>query len=909
MPEQETLPGPEPARTPSFHRQAASTSAFTPTQPMDSTEILEELDKFPLLRKWSPGDKQYLAAQIAVQNFSTDEIIFDAGGDADNAYLIHQGRVAQSLLNRDGTKWTFRTLQETGIFAQQVIFRGQNHASEAKALADCVLFEIPAAVLSWALSRYPDLWKALLRPDLAGRLRSIPLFRSMSDPQIQRLADSAEAREVPANQPICQAGADPGSLYIIDWGQVEVTEQLQLTMTGGNPQAEFDPDPDIAEGQLLTAGNWFIGGLVKIPKAPTFSAAARTRVRLIVIPGLMLESIEDHFADISAQIGHRFDLLGVLRHNLSGDSLFAGLSGEHWLELASFTNWEYVPAGIAVSRQGERDRRLFLLVAGTAVVRATDEAGRERPRYYLEVGRHSGIDPLQTGERRVVTVRAQSRTVGGVKEDGADWLVLSYEDLELMMKLKPKLWRDTELRRSLVEAPRQKKYDWLEDEEQEVDFGRRHILALLAELALPFGIAAVVTAILTVIQSFSSFELPLTTYTFGLVVFLLIMLPIPFIDYFDDYYIITNRRVVVHERWLIFSETRKEAPLERLQNITLRTALLATIFGYGDLDISTAATAGTIRFRMVPDPHRVQGIIFAQQRQVQAGRQAGRREAMRQQMLSRLEMRESSDRRQSVLPSSYTLPQKGFFPWLSTKIQGFFQTIGNVFAALRRFILTVLLFWVPKDRREQIIKRKKMKRSRTTLGDEDVVYLKHLIFLIMRAFLPFVAFLVSGFVFVAMETGRFLHFFPFTLPGWVQFVALGLWIVTFIILWYQVEDYRNDKYVLTKNGIIDIEALPFGLAEQARQANWDRVQNASYDIPNLVARIFNYGTVVIETAAAEGQFDFIRVPRPRAVQREIFRRLERYRLEKEQQDAVRSQAALSETLKIYDELRREAAEW
>ncbi len=158
-----------------------------------------------------------------------------------------------------------------------------------------------------------------------------------------------------------------------------------------------------------------------------------------------------------------------------------------------------------------------------------------------------------------------------------------------------------------------------------------------------------------------------------------------------------------------------------------------------------------------------------------------------------------------------------------------------------------------------------------------------------------------------METSIIFHWTSYSwlsprLLTILRFLALGMWIVTGIILYFQIEDYLNDKYILTKTHIIDVEAKPFGFQRQQRQAEWDRVQNATYTKPNIWATFFNFGTVIIETAAEEGKFDFVNVPRPDKVQKEIFRRLEAHRLAKEAKEAIQRQAAFSESLQIYDEV-------
>ena len=145
------------------------------------------------------------------------------------------------------------------------------------------------------------------------------------------------------------------------------------------------------------------------------------------------------------------------------------------------------------------------------------------------------------------------------------------------------------------------------------------------------------------------------------------------------------------------------------------------------------------------------------------------------------------------------------------------------------------------------------------------------------------------------------------LPSWLDPVYVVMMLVMIFWLWFRVENWRNDKYILTKTHIIDIYALPLGLFEQRRQAEWDRVQNANYKVPSFWANLFNFGDVIVETAAVEGRLDFIHIPNPRKVQQEIVLRIGAARQNQERRERDRRQTDLSETLQIYNELIQEWA--
>lgn len=879
---------------------------------MERDEILRRLQGMKPFAKWSREDLLYLAERLRVRTFRAGETIFAPGGHAANAYIIHEGQVRQSVTDSRQREWRFRTLNPGEIFGQQALFHERRYASKAVAVTSCVLLEIHAADLAWALNRYPDLWRWLLKPDVTARLRNIPLFRSLSDAQIERLAEVTESREFKAGQLICQADDPEGALWIIDWGQVEISHQAQMQLSGGQmvagpPSPKVLRDQGIPAGQRLTAGNWFIGGLVRIPHQLTVTARAVTKAKLLRIPAADLESTEAYFPDVRTQLRHRLSIPAMLKQLLRSREIFADLQDAHWLDLASYANWEHIPYGLAVSMQGARDRKLYMLITGQARVQGVDDEGRQRPRHVIQAGTVYGFSQLLSDEPRDATVRAGGDPRSGQPNQGAEWLSLHRGDLLYMIEARPKLWQNTRLQIRLPKQPRPRHLAWLGPDERLEYHGRRHWIALVRPLVLPLILAVFWTAFAS--WPTQPWHISLLAYTMGLLAIIILGLPIPIIDYFDDYYAITSKRIIVHERWLIFSETQREAPLERVQDVTVDTNLPARLFGYGDLTIRTAATTGTLRFRLVPAPERVRDIIFAQRRRVQAGRQAGRDELLRQDLIKQLRVRSVPGRLDRVLPADMKPPARGLRGWLRQRIGRATQAVIAPIRALRQRAVDSLLSLLPEEVRQRLREGSKKPKQKKEETDDVIVYRKHRLFLILRAFLPFLGASAS----LSLLIGISVNLLPATqaspLKQWLLLVLTVTFVSFLLLLGYQVEDWRNDKYILTKRRIIDVEALPFGIREQRRETTWDKVQDARYEIPGPLARLLNYGTVIIQTAAEEGTFDFVNVPRPRLVQQEIFRHLEAYRLQQEQEEALKQQAALRRALQIYDEIKQDAQTW
>ena len=60
-----------------------------------------------------------------------------------------------------------------------------------------------------------------------------------------------------------------------------------------------------------------------------------------------------------------------------------------------------------------------------------------------------------------------------------------------------------------------------------------------------------------------------------------------FIDWRNDFYILTNQRVVWLERVIIFYYSRREAPLTHVLAVNVFSSWLGRIIGYGNVEVRT----------------------------------------------------------------------------------------------------------------------------------------------------------------------------------------------------------------------------------------------------------------------------------------------------------------------------------
>lgn len=79
----------------------------------------------------------------------------------------------------------------------------------------------------------------------------------------------------------------------------------------------------------------------------------------------------------------------------------------------------------------------------------------------------------------------------------------------------------------------------------------------------------------------------------------------------NNLWAITNLRIVDEEG--LFSSNTKESPLDKINNVSLHQSFTGSIFGYGNIEIQTAAEAGATVYRMVDSPKKVRDAISSAQ--------------------------------------------------------------------------------------------------------------------------------------------------------------------------------------------------------------------------------------------------------------------------------------------------------
>lgn len=549
--------------------------------------------------------------------------------------------------------------------------------------------------------------------------------------------------------------------------------------------------------------------------------------------------------------------------------LFERLSEENLRRVAQLAEERTIPAGTRLCWQADRGTTFFIIDSGEATIHHIDERGYQRPVGMLRAGDSFGTTSLFLAEPRDATVTAVT--------DMRLWTI-QHADFQQLLAENPLLFHELQIPEAILAKLRAPRYPWMEPGERVVRQTRRHWIVLARSLAL---IALVVFAyVALVLWLVIRFHWPPKVLLAILPAFILASLAFVWhwFDWYNDYFVVTNRRITHHEQVAFLYESRDETHIERVQDISVRRSGLGRVLNYGDIVVQTAARIGNIAFREAPSPDDLREAIFSELSRVRALRRASQRRQVRQELLSHLAAESPELPLQVMADQQVLIDQAEDYP-----VEAAPQP-GRLVRAMLRLAEMGLL---PRTRIEQA---------------DAIIWRKHWIFLLADAAPPFLAGLVLGVITI-------LGFFGW--PAWLvalwptyPFVALFLTLLAIGWFWWQSTDWANDLYIVTKDRIIDIEKRPLFLPEQRREASLGAIQNVTLRIPGPMAVLFNYGDVTVQTAAA-GEFTFDRAPNPRGVQQEIFRRIEAFQEAQREAEAARRRAELAEWFAIYDELHRQ----
>ncbi len=527
---------------------------------------------------------------------------------------------------------------------------------------------------------------------------------------------------------------------------------------------------------------------------------------------------------------------------LNGIPLFSSLTESDLDWLAELVVVESFDQTTTLYEAGSATDGLYFLVKGKASLRSSGNTQVTRDVYPGEM----------LGEEAPLNIATRQNSAYLYEKSSV--LFLTNSQVQILLQTKPEVAKTLKVILQSRHLHVRVNMPWLQEGERINLMTRKHPVFLLLNTATPilsFAAAMFLISLFTDNNPFMGLVLLLAA--FGLCI---LWLAWNIHNWANDYYLITNKRMVWVERISGFYDSRQEAPLGTLLSVGIKTTQFGAIIGYSDVIVRTFI--GDIRFNRVAEARAIGKLIevyWSKSKLVDLDEEAEvMRKALRKKFGTGTEVVEGSEQKKTmdtlpVLPVRET----SFFEWLFADFLKIRYEVGGI-----------------------------------------TTYRKHWFVLIKKIILPLIGSFFFTALIIAVLTRNFVAF------DYTTTLVLGsLGLVTAISwLLYVYMDWRNDVFQLTPNQIIDIDRKPFG-RESRRSAPLDNILSIEYERNGIIPMLFNFGTVFI--TVGNTQLTFNDVYQPSHVQQDIFNRMGKHTDEKQKRLTEEERERIVQWLKVYRE--------
>jgi uncharacterized membrane protein YdbT with pleckstrin-like domain len=547
---------------------------------------------------------------------------------------------------------------------------------------------------------------------------------------------------------------------------------------------------------------------------------------------------------MTADIGFENLTHRLARNRLKKSHLFKGLPDEEIDRIAALFEVMNLSAGEQLFSEGDQGDSFFFVLSGRVVVTRRHDTDEELIAT-LTAGDFFGEGALLFGNPRRATVTALEDTAV---------LRMARDDFALLLQNHPEIKQELVVVSMGYDIAGRKRFDWLSDEESLHLLARKHLMILLF---VQVPVALVLLVGLALMYYGTQFSMPPLLWTGVIVMIGSLLWGIwRYIDWGDDYYIVTDKRVVWLEETLLLYESIQEAKLTEVRSVDLSTDLIQRIFGYGDLHIRTYT--GDIVMRDIGQPERFKALIeeYWQRALVQSRRAES--EEVDDRLREKLGLPTASRAKRRMPPSIETSRAS------KRDEKPVTQTLFTNFLKMRY------------------------------VEGEKIVYRKHwflLLGLIWQPTLGLIALLSGGVYLLINYPSGVLN-----LVYAVSFISvLGWWI-------YKYWDWRDDRYEVTRIDITDLDRTPLG-RENRQTAPLESILSLEHEREGFLGIVFNFGSVSINVG--DKTYVFEGVHNPARVRQEISDRQQTRRKQVERDRVVRDEERQLEWLARYHRNARE----
>jgi hypothetical protein len=517
--------------------------------------------------------------------------------------------------------------------------------------------------------------------------------------------------------------------------------------------------------------------------------------------------------------------------------LFRRVRGEDVLQLAEPGDKVTIEKDQPIYHQGSR-ANFFYMIARGKIQHFYSSKNQIQTLGVLVEGDFVGLDALFNKGRRVSTAIALEPT---------ELYRLRTDALNNLIKEIPRVQKGVDMVAKSYKLGWNSQFNWLEKDEILYFVTRRHPAFLLLKLSLPL-ILGFISLLFFWLGGISG----LTTFFMiggGICLTGIAWAVWNYFDWLNDYYIITNKRIVWLEKVIALYESRHEAPLQTILSVDYTTTLMARELGYGDVIVNTFTDC--IVMQNIGYPQQIADLVEEHIGRTKRLQQFVKREGMRKILRTRIGKEK---------PENQEGPDK------------------------------------------RLVMRKKRSRWSTSfrmrlVGGDVVTYRKHWAILLVKVAGP-LAVLLGAWV---LAVGWILSIPLFTilslptalLLAFLMFISGSGWLV------YQFVDWRNDIYRVTSEQIIDIERRPLG-DEQKKTAPLDSILSLEVERFGLIGMLLNFGNVVANVSGQK--FVFRGIYDPVTAQLDISTRMDAYRRKRREDEESRGDEHMLEWVKLlYEE--------
>ena len=507
--------------------------------------------------------------------------------------------------------------------------------------------------------------------------------------------------------------------------------------------------------------------------------------------------------------------------------LFGGLKDDQLAGIAARLEERPLPPNAVIFERGERPDGFYLIYKGKVKVTRPTQKGTDFLAF-LSAGDYFGEEALFEKRIRSATITTvEDSTILFLARDDFEKLLTEYE------KLRPNFLvaiKSRKLARALM-------FKWLGPKEVIYFLARRHKIRLYQTLMAPFFILFI--PFLLFLWAFVSTNAT-TPYAVGGIVLCADLLWAVWraVDWSNDYYIVTNQRVVWVERVIGIYDSRQEVPLSTILAVNVETDAIGRILDYGNVSVRTFV--GSIRFDYVDHPVQAADMIREYWERTKVIGTQAQKIAMKNALRSKLGL------------TVHPMPGDELPPIVMEDKE-----------VQKKSVLRIVLTNFFKLRVED---------------GGTVTYSKHWFVLVQQAARPLFFFFgvvtligIRIWYLARTENNAVFERIDGGIPRPDTIVVSLLFAILLIFGWmvWEYVDWSNDIFKVTPEEIIDLDKTPFG-SEERRSAQIENILSTEYERIGLTGYLLNYGTVYITVGGTKLAFED--VLDPAGVQADINRR-------------------------------------